>query len=320
MRGRNTVLLILLFLASFTIVYILRSGPNVLQRLNQPEADHRDFSVHAHEVHITKPPSKLDQYRQGYPDPHNDTVVLPSKEAMQKMDQGALGDLYHRYINSLQIFCRKVIRLGKLDDGGWDFCDDYRFRPRNNCLVYSYGIQFDFSFDDAIVKKYNCEVHSFDPSMKVGDHKHGQNVFFHATGLSGDNNPSRGTNWKMRTLQKQREELGHSKRPIDVLKIDIEEYEYMAVPNMLQTGILKDIRQMAIEFHVTLKADRSRRYKEEPPRDKYFFALSLFKDLYDIGFRIFWTHRNPTCKFFSKKGNVERVTCHEVSFVNINNM
>lgn len=48
-------------------------------------------------------------------------------------------------------------------------------------------------------------------SMKVGDHKHGQNVFFHATGLSGDNNPSRGTNWKMRTLQKQREELGHSK-------------------------------------------------------------------------------------------------------------
>lgn len=38
MRGRNTVLLILLFLASFTIVYILRSGPNVLQRLNQPEA------------------------------------------------------------------------------------------------------------------------------------------------------------------------------------------------------------------------------------------------------------------------------------------
>ena len=109
-------------------------------------------------------------------------------------------------------------------------------------------------------------------------------------------------------------------RPIDVLKIDIEEYEYLAVPNMLQTGILKDIRQMAIEFHVTLKPDRSRRYKEEPPRDKYFFALSLFKDLYDLGFRIFWTHRNPTCKFFSKKGNVERVTCHEVSFVNINNM
>jgi hypothetical protein len=47
--------------------------------------------------------------------------------------------------------------------------------------------------------------------MRVGDHKHGKNVFFHATGLSGDNNPSRGTNWKMRTLQKQREELGHSR-------------------------------------------------------------------------------------------------------------
>lgn len=48
---------------------------------------------------ITKPPSKLDEYRQRYPDPHNDTVVLPSKEAMQKMDQGALGDLYHRSVS-----------------------------------------------------------------------------------------------------------------------------------------------------------------------------------------------------------------------------
>ncbi|XP_048763072.1 probable methyltransferase-like protein 24 isoform X2 [Ostrea edulis] len=308
MRGRNTALLILLFLAGFTTVYILHSGPNVLQRLNRQSAT------------FPKTLSKLDEYRLRYPDPYNDTVVLPSKEVMQKMDQGALGDLYHQYINSLQVFCRKVIRLGKLDDGGWDFCDDNRFRPRNNCLVYSYGIQFDFSFDDAIVKKYNCEVHAFDPSMRVGDHKHGANVFFHATGLSGDNMPSRGTNWKMRTLQKQREELGHSKRPIDVLKIDIEEYEYLAVPNMLETGILKDIRQMAIEFHVTLKTDRSRRFKEEPPKEKYFFTLSLFKDLYDLGFRIFWTHRNPTCKFFSRKGNVERVTCHEVSFVNINNM
>lgn len=298
MRGRNTVLLILLFLASFTIVYILRSGPNVLQRLNQPEA-------------ITKPPSKLDQYRQGYPDPHNDTVVLPSKEAMQKMDQGALGDLYHRYINSLQIFCRKVIRLGKLDDGGWDFCDDYRFRPRNNCLVYSYGIQFDFSFDDAIVKKYNCEVHSFDPSMKVGDHKHGQNVFFHATGLSGDNNPSRGTNWKMRTLQKQREELGHSKRPMDVLKVDIEEWEWMAVPQMISSGALDDVRQFAIELHITLNI--------EPDARKYLLGLSILKDLYDKGFRIFWTHRNLWCKFSPRNGAPQRSGCHEVSFVNINN-
>lgn len=63
-----------------------------------------------------------------------------------------------------------------------------------------------------VLNIYQCLwVPVFVCSMKVGDHKHGQNVFFHATGLSGDNNPSRGTNWKMRTLQKQREELGHSK-------------------------------------------------------------------------------------------------------------
>lgn len=77
---------------------------------------------------------------------------------------------------------------------------------------------------------------------------------------------------------------------------------------------------MVIEFYVILKVDRSRRYKEEFFRDKYFFVLSFFKDLYDIGFRIFWIYRNLICKFFLKKGNVERVICYEVFFVNINNM
>ncbi|XP_048763073.1 probable methyltransferase-like protein 24 isoform X3 [Ostrea edulis] len=303
MRGRNTALLILLFLAGFTTVYILHSGPNVLQRLNRQSATVKEFP---------KTLSKLDEYRLRYPDPYNDTVVLPSKEVMQKMDQGALGDLYHQYINSLQVFCRKVIRLGKLDDGGWDFCDDNRFRPRNNCLVYSYGIQFDFSFDDAIVKKYNCEVHAFDPSMRVGDHKHGANVFFHATGLSGDNMPSRGTNWKMRTLQKQREELGHSKRPIDFLKIDVEEWEWKALPQMIRSGTLKNVRQFAIELHITLRS--------EPNGAKYLLGLTVLKDLYDMGFRMFWTHRNLWCKFYPQNGASQRTGCHEVSFVNINKL
>ncbi|XP_062568165.1 probable methyltransferase-like protein 24 isoform X2 [Saccostrea cucullata] len=303
MRGRNTVLLALLFLAGLTTVYILHSGPGVFQQLNRQSGTGKEHP---------KTLSKADEYRLRYPDPHNDTVVLPPKEVMQKMDQGALGDLYHKYINSLQIFCRKVIRLGKLDDGGWDFCDDYRFRPRNNCLVYSYGIQFDFSFDDAIVKKYNCEVHSFDPSMRVGDHKHGKNVFFHATGLSGDNNPSRGTGWKMRTLQKQREELGHAKRPMDVLKVDVEEWEWSALPDMISSGALNDVRQFAIELHITLRI--------EPDGSKYLLGLSILKDLYDMGFRIFWTHRNLWCKFFPQNGAPQRTGCHEVSFVNINNV
>lgn len=44
-----------------------------------------------------------------------------------------------RYVNSVQIPCKELVRLGKLQDGGWDVCHDAVFRPRESCLVYSFG-------------------------------------------------------------------------------------------------------------------------------------------------------------------------------------
>ncbi|XP_071134989.1 uncharacterized protein [Mytilus edulis] len=50
-----------------------------------------------------------------------------------------------------------------MTDGGWNVCHDKPYRPPVPCLVYSFGINNDFSFDDFIVKPYGCDVHSFDP-------------------------------------------------------------------------------------------------------------------------------------------------------------
>ncbi|KAK3788434.1 hypothetical protein RRG08_049808 [Elysia crispata] len=77
-----------------------------------------------------------------------------------------------RYIVSPQVTCSSVRRLGELSDGGWELCEDPLYSPRTtttsstnttSCLVYSYGINNDFSFDDDMAK-YGCEVHSFDPT------------------------------------------------------------------------------------------------------------------------------------------------------------
>ena len=35
--------------------------------------------------------------------------------------------------------CKEIIRLGNIKDGGWEVCNDIRFRPRHPCLVYSFG-------------------------------------------------------------------------------------------------------------------------------------------------------------------------------------
>ncbi|KAJ8308084.1 hypothetical protein KUTeg_012958 [Tegillarca granosa] len=99
---------------------------------------------------------------------------------------------------SVQIPCKELIRIGNLPDGGWEVCHDAKFRPRKPCLVYSFGINNDFSFDDDVANTYGCKVNSFDPSMKQNDHKHSEQVMFYATGISHKNGKK--GRWKMRNF------------------------------------------------------------------------------------------------------------------------
>jgi len=53
-------------------------------------------------------------------------------------------------------------------DGAYYLCKDKQHWPFHNdstsekCLVYSFGIDWDFKFDDEIARQ-GCEVHAFDP-------------------------------------------------------------------------------------------------------------------------------------------------------------
>ena len=57
-------------------------------------------------------------------------------------------------------------------DGAYDLCTEKQFWPfpdeksKTKCLVYSFGIANDFTFDDVMAKR-GCEVHSFDPSESI---------------------------------------------------------------------------------------------------------------------------------------------------------
>jgi hypothetical protein len=98
-------------------------------------------------------------------------------------------------------------------------------------------------------------------------------------------------------------------RSLDVLKVDIEEWEWRSIPDMLQSGALADVRQFVLELHISLQP--------EPVREKYLMGLKVLRDLYDEVFRIFYTHRNLWCKFVSIFNGIERTGCHEVSFLRV---
>ena len=54
------------------------------------------------------------------------------------------------------------------------------------CLVYSFGIANDFSFDDRM-GKLGCEVQAFDPSMNTESYRRRDNVSFGNIGLDNAN-------------------------------------------------------------------------------------------------------------------------------------
>ncbi|XP_071091621.1 probable methyltransferase-like protein 24 isoform X1 [Haliotis cracherodii] len=245
---------------------------------------------------------------------NEDPFKIPSDDILKKMTYEEITSLYHGYVDNVGVLCRNIVRLGKLKDGGWEVCHDQQYRPPNNCLVYSAGIKNDFSFDDAIAKQYGCEVHSFDPSMTQKSYRRSERVFFHRIGLSDVNVHIRAnkTGWEMRTLGAIKQELGHAKRRVDVLKMDIEHWEWKVLPQAIASGFLDEVTTLDLELHSWI---RNKTYIYEVPAKDYLEYLRTLRQLHQLGFRIFLTHKNlGSCQFRSRFGMM-RTSCQEIAMV-----
>ena len=156
------------------------------------------------------------------------------------------------------------------DYGGFLVATDY---INENSIVYSFGVGQDISFDEDIIKNYNCEVFAFDPTPKsitwIQDQKLPQNFKFYEWGISHktdtdffyfptnpdfvsgsiveQSNVSKDhkIEVKLKTLQDTMNRLGHTK--LDVLKMDIEGAEYGVLDQILNSNI--EIGQILVEFH-----------------------------------------------------------------------
>ena len=206
-------------------------------------------------------------------------------------------------------------RMGRAGDGGWDIYISEPYNPKTNCVVYSFRIKNDFSFDDAMAKQYGCLMKAYDPSMHVDDHKRSDRVWFYKLGLGAENTVNQ-AGWNLKTLSSVLSQANDSNNVIDVLKFDIEFNEWSCLCTMFSEGVLHNVRQLVFEIHT--------------PEVRIISHRSCLQDLHDmaemlleierIGFRRFHYHPNiwPDSNYRSVRTGKQRSCCYELFYINTN--
>ncbi|XP_046585221.1 probable methyltransferase-like protein 24 [Haliotis rubra] len=175
----------------------------------------------------------------------------------------------------------------KSSAGIYFVCQDPQFRIKPPCIAYSFGVYTKWAFEETL-GRMGCETHSFDPSVKWNDHIHKGVVHFHKLGIGAEDTdsykPARGMyvkedqTWKMRTLPSIMKMLGHEGKVIDVLKVDVEGFEWFMMQQMLDTGIIHRVRQFVVEWHLV---------HDFPTKKSYMDLLRIYYKMKDAGFRTF---------------------------------
>ncbi len=140
-------------------------------------------------------------------------------------------------------------------------------------IIYSFGIGEDVSFDLGLIERYGCRVHAFDPTERSiawaranVDHllwqlhpigiaaADGETEFAspanknHVSFFRAVDAAARGQDsvrLTVRSLPSIMRDLSHDR--IDLLKMDVEGFEYEVLQSMLETSIRP--AQIAVEFH-----------------------------------------------------------------------
>ncbi|KAH9499998.1 hypothetical protein Btru_076130 [Bulinus truncatus] len=162
----------------------------------------------------------------------------------------------HSNLDTVNVLCRRTFRMGNLGDGGWEVWTTLTSGPGSPASSTPSASTTTSPSTTTRPRMYGCHVYSFDPSMsKEKDQFDRCDISviqcpLHKIGLDGKTYVNN-RNWSMYTLQDIRRKLGHQNSRIDVIKMDIENSEWPALPEMLASGQLSDVNQFLVEYHVS---------------------------------------------------------------------
>jgi hypothetical protein len=190
-------------------------------------------------------------------------------------------------------------------------CIDPEVAPKpGDCLVYSFGIKDDWSFDEKMAR-YGCEGYAFDPSIGMGHHDHNPgNVHFYNWALGNRVVYDHQLNWTFYSLSSIYKKLSarHGRRIIDYLKIDIEYSEWIALPEIISSGMLSNVRQLGMEVHLNPSLSL----------EQHVVWAKLLRTIEKLGMVRFDSEYNPWWKGHFKQFSLSAPLGYEIAWYNGN--
>ncbi|KAJ7482217.1 methyltransferase domain-containing protein [Mycena galericulata] len=190
-----------------------------------------------------------------------------------------------------------VYRVGTMGDGGKWVCGLERATHRENCVIYSMGVERQSSFEQEVLRQSErCQVYGFDfsvsewgPELRADTEVNSRAHFFPWKIGGVDNHEASPKEYSLQGIMK---ELGHDF--IDIWKIDIEGSEFSALAAVIESfkGQPLPFGQMQIEIHIGYSAEMN----TVGAIDEWWTMLE------DAGLRPFWTELNLLDVNFLRRG------------------